>query len=616
MGYQPGEPPTGGAWRSTTWESAARKHSLSNGSSAITEMVARPKFIFKGGLWTMRARIIFGLSCIWHQIHSTAEIRNSQATTQRLIVRAAILTMLTAICVPWAFGQQLPLAGKGSGGAIGPSIVTFGDLPSISESNAQQNPRSPKPQTNAQVIRNVQPAPLQIRSHDTSHTQGRSRHHLQIKSAFSTYVEVDVAGATDGSHILASDGNGTLTIYDLSGNIIKQILKTDFWCGGSTALPVCSSGGFDVDQRVVYDVGAKRWTMTALWLFGSNAVATDVIAVSQTSDPKLGWNLYQFPACGSFDNWDTSDQPHTGFSDQWIVLNSFCTAKNGIAGAGLAVFSKRDLYNGKSLMQNVNWFEFTDPFDGRSDNPVRTYGSKFGKRQYFTHADTDRSGFATITYSYLTGLVDQPIFFSSAETVTTGFQAAPPPGFEIPVVDAPGCSNCIVSFSNSWIHSSGLFGSKPKGIWILSSLVMGDPHYLNATQVINVATDISTHRSVALRLTDNQDGAGPMASEIAMSLKRSGSGGEALVVYDDSENNFYPGLKAVLWNLEKNTIIDEATLQEGSLTPTVFPQGRWVDFIDAIAPIPGTSRLVVAGSLASPSAIDPQHATYWAQVSP
>src|SRR5258705_13832834 len=43
MGYQPGDPPTGGAWRSTTWKSAARKHSLSNGSSVITEMVARPK---------------------------------------------------------------------------------------------------------------------------------------------------------------------------------------------------------------------------------------------------------------------------------------------------------------------------------------------------------------------------------------------------------------------------------------------------------------------------------------------------------------------------------------------------------------------------------------------
>jgi len=109
-----------------------------------------------------------------------------------------------------------------------------------------------------------------------------------------------------------------------------------------------------------------------------------------------------------------------------------------------------------------------------------------------------------------------------------------------------------------------------------------------------IATEISTHRSVALRLTDNQDGAGPMASEIAMPLKSSATRDVALIVYDEA-GNFFPGVKAVLWDLEKNTISDEATLQEGSLTPTVFPQGRWVDFIDAIAPIPRTSRLVVEG---------------------
>jgi hypothetical protein len=55
----------------------------------------------------------------------------------------------------------------------------------------------------------------------------------------------------------------------------------------------------------------------------------------------------------------------------------------------------------------------------------------------------------------------------------------------------------------------------------------------------------------------------------------------------------------VLWNLENNTLSDEVILQQGSLTPIGFNRGRWVDFIDAISPIPGTSRLVVAGSLAA-----------------
>jgi hypothetical protein len=521
-----------------------------------------------------------------------------------------------ATYLPYSFGQQLPIAGDGPGAAVGPSVVILRDLPSAPTAKLRAQ-LLPQPERNLQAARGIPPPPIQTQSQDTDDkAQGKPQRPLHIYSAFSTYSEVDVAGATNGAYILASDGNGTFTVYDLTGNIIKQTLKSDFWCGGNPALPICVAGGFDVDQRVFYDVHAERWIITALWLFGSNPVATDVIAVSQTKDPRLGWNLYQFPACGSFDTWDLSDQPHSGFGNQWVVVNSMCTAHQGIPGAGLAVFNKRALYNGNSLALNANWFEFVDPFDGRSDNPVSTYSSRIRERQYFTHADIDISGFATVTYSYLSGSVDQPVLFSSVETVTTGFEAAPPPPFEIPPVDAPGCSNCIVAFTNGWIHSSGLFDSKHRGIWILSTLVMGDPRYLDATQVISVATDVVSHRSVALRVSDNQEGAGPMASEIAMPLKTSAAIEQALIVFDDSESNFYPGLKAVLWDLTKNTIRDKVTLQQGSLTPTVFPQGRWVDFIDAIAPIPGTSRLVVAGSLAASSAIDPQQATYWAQVSP
>ena len=216
----------------------------------------------------------------------------------------------------------------------------------------------------------------------------------------------------------------------------------------------------------------------------------------------------------------------------------------------------------------------------------------------------------------MTGPVDQPTLFSSVETVTTGFEAAPAPGFVVPAVDAPGCVNCIEALSNGWIHSSGLFGSKRNDLWILSSVVMGDPHHINATQVINVATNIPRNCSFALRVSDNQDGAGPLASEIAMPLKTRTVGNVAFIVYDESNSNFVPGVKSVLWDLDRNTIRSGDTLQEGSQTPTGFPQGRWVDFIDAIAPIPASPRLVVAGSLAAPSPIDPQAATYWAEVSP
>jgi hypothetical protein len=145
---------------------------------------------------------------------------------------------------------------------------------------------------------------------------------------------------------------------------------------------------------------------------------------------------------------------------------------------------------------------------------------------------------------------------------------------------------------------------------------MGDPLYINATQVINTATNIGTSTAVSLQLTQNKDGSGPLAAEISMPGVRN-STDKAVIVYDDSGGDFYPGLKDVIWNMDNNTIISGAVLQQGSFTPDPgFDQSRWVDFIDAIAPVPGTSQIIAAGSVAAPSASNPQHSTYWALITP
>ena len=308
----------------------------------------------------MQRRNILSDSRPYDQARANTDTQTSRAPTHRQVTRAAILIITIVSYALWAFGQQLPLQGEGTGGAVGPSVITFSAIPSTSVSE-MQSLLSPEPQAGAQATPNIPSAPLQVRSQDIGGNKQAISNLLKINSSFTTYSEVDVAGSTNGLLILASDGNGTFTVYDFSGNIIKQVRKSDFWCGPSTALPICSSGGFDVDQRVFYDVGAERWIISALWAFGSNP-ATNVLAVSQTKDPRLGWNLYQFPACGSFDNWDTSDQPHTGFGNQWIVVNSLCTPKNGISGAGLAVFNKHDLYRGRELTLKRKKF-LVDPRD-------------------------------------------------------------------------------------------------------------------------------------------------------------------------------------------------------------------------------------------------------------
>src|ERR1700730_11855891 len=399
----------------------------------------------------------------------------------------------------------------------------------------------------------------------------------------------------------------------MTGNIISETLKRDLWCGGNPALPICSFGGFDGDQRVIYDPGAGRWIITALWLPASSTIATDVIAVSQSNDPRLGWNLYQFPACGSFYTRNGSDQPHTGFNGKWIVVNSSCGSQNGIPGTGLGVFSKSDLYSGKSLIVNTNWFEFVDPISGQTDNPTLTYTRAAG-REYLTHADVSASGFATTTYSYLSGATNAPVLHSGVETVTTSFKAS----LNLPSVSAPGCNFCMGYFSAGWIHSSSVWAFHSGVPYILSTVVLGNPAVSNGTQVINVATNIPTGQAVALRIAPlTQNGSGAMASEIVMPIVPPSSVDEAVIVYDYSSSTYYPGVKAVLWNMDSNSVIYGKSLMQGVLTPSPgFNRRRWVDFIDAVAPVPGRSKLVLAGSVAAPSSTDSEHATYWVQIQP
>jgi hypothetical protein len=70
-------------------------------------------------------------------------------------------------------------------------------------------------------------------------------------------------------------------------------------------------------------------------------------------------------------------------------------------------------------------------------------------------------------------------------------------------------------------------------------MVLGDPRYAHATQIINVATNTQTGVGTALQLAGGRDGAGPMAAEIAMPLRTSGAD-SALIFYDFSASDFYP----------------------------------------------------------------------------
>jgi hypothetical protein len=575
-------------------------------------------------------------------MEETSGRRTRNTRWSRWVRRSLLLFPVLAVAILSAGSQLLPaaaftvpgrlpdairpIAGTGSGGAFGPTVIrSLRRLPSLrARVLATTRPMAPSPLVPAWP-KNSHPTSFG-RSRDASLSDPASGNPpastdagaLRIDSSFTTYSTVDVDGATDGHYIVSGAGNLDLAVYTLSGSVVEDTSFGAFWCGANP-LPICASGGFDGDNRVAYDTGAERWITTGIWVFGSNSIATDVLAVSQTNDPTGSWNLYQFPACGSFDTWDGGDQPRVGFNNQWIVVTSGCSASGQVNGAGLAVFDKAELYSGATLSLNENWFEFVDVYSAEGsyvggvpccprDNPVTTYAPTTNNREYLT-APTINGSQASVVYSYVQGPVDAPMYAPAVETVTPGFSVSGPPA-----VDAPGCTGCMVSFSNGWIHSSGVWALRNGIPFVLSTMVMGDPRYANATQIINVATNTKTGAATVSRLAGGTNGFGPMASEIALPL--AGNPGTALVAYDESRSDFYPGVETALWNIGGNTVRRVTVLQQGSLTPTNGDQNRWVDFLSALTPIPGSSRLVLAGTVAAPSATDSQRATYWATVTP
>ena len=252
---------------------------------------------------------------------------------------AALLTL----CVPppeaasQTAGSQspvvAPLAGSGSGGAHGPSVID--SLFSLRGQSASSTGRAvaPAPRyATTDHVTVVPPAGLAVHStdatvdltdaSDNSPRPAPTREGSASASGFSSYSTQDVAGASDGRYITSTSADGVV-IHTISGSIVKSITHASFRCSGSNPPSSCSLGGFPGDQRYYYDERRGRWITTALWVFSSSPVPLDVMAVSQGGDPTAGWFVYEFPACGGNYNGgtDKSDQPHSGFNNQWTRVN-------------------------------------------------------------------------------------------------------------------------------------------------------------------------------------------------------------------------------------------------------------------------------------------------------
>jgi hypothetical protein len=460
-------------------------------------------------------------------------------------------------------------------------------------------------------------------------TSGVASSGVQTVFGFFDASDQDVSGAASATNAVTVLEE--IKIRDLAGSVLNHVNIYNFFCSGEPAFSECTTGGFIGDPRVVYDPGADRWVISGMWVF-SSLPDHDVLAVSQTSDPTAGWYLYEFPACGTPDQPDTtdgSDQPHLGFSDQWIVTTALCSP--GIKS--LTVFDKAKLYAGDPLAINTNYFKFVDSIENNNnnrDNPVSTYAALPDHREYLTATTTtpDANQFAQVVYSYLEGPADAPIYFPSAFTATSTFRtsfanSSTDCGKFGYCADAPGCTDCIGSLTLGWSHSSGVYALANGQPVILSTVALGDPAFARSGQVIATSFNLSTSRSSWVRVPPTGAGDGLLGSEITMPAVPSGASNVALITYDETSPTFFPGAKIAQWNLDANVIAGTTVLREGDFTPTQgsFEATRFIDFLDSTTPIPGSQDVFVGAEIAhDSSAIQPggnaNRGVYYAVVAP
>lgn len=362
----------------------------------------------------------------------------------------------------------------------------------------------------------------------------------KILSQFNSLWDFDVAQATDGNYVL-STAEGYLSVYQLTtGQLLSQTGALNVICPAANPLPVCSQAQFFGDWRVRYDPDTSRWFISTFDI-GSSPVQF-VLLVSTGSYPgdfsASGWYKYQFPLCGINNTQDASDQPQMGIGKNWVVVNGACAF-----GPGLNVVSKSALLSGTATLSN--WSDFTDAVsNGPFDNPTMGY---YSGDVWLAHADVNSADYVTITLSTISG-TSAPVYTPRVAMLTTTAYTG---GASLPLVSAPGHPHWMDATGvGTKVHSAGVYQGI-SGAFVLGVTTMPDGNDTNGTQTIPFAYAIGTGAwkyQIYNNATLNLEGS--MASEIVMPNVNALGYDEAVIAVSDSERNFYPGMKTILWNVD------------------------------------------------------------------
>lgn len=155
-----------------------------------------------------------------------------------------------------------------------------------------------------------------------------------------SFTPADPAGAVGPVHVLTMV-NGQVLIQDkVGGRLVPDTTLLAFWSStGATTV---------TGPRVVYDHSVSRFVATASADAGT-ATSAVVLAISDTSDPTLGWTFYSIQADPLAGMWVTGI--NIGFNDRWITINGDMLAVGGTTfiGASMWVIEKTTALTGGPL---------------------------------------------------------------------------------------------------------------------------------------------------------------------------------------------------------------------------------------------------------------------------
>eukprot|EP00271_Cylindrocystis_brebissonii_P018428 TRINITY_DN51_c0_g1_i5.p1 TRINITY_DN51_c0_g1~~TRINITY_DN51_c0_g1_i5.p1 ORF type:complete len:632 (-),score=26.46 TRINITY_DN51_c0_g1_i5:446-2341(-) len=227
-------------------------------------------------------------------------------------------------------------------------------------------------------------------------------------------------GMAVGSGYVVQAVNAAIRVYNASSGKplvdttpLSQFLNMTYETRIVGAVTNVSRGDFLTDPRVLYDGKAKRWyiTMAQIKFYPVSRFkdpALQLVAVSKTSNPLLGFQYYKYNTALEGTLHNTSgpcpcfgDYPQVGFDTNVLTIsvNSFTIAGSSFVGSQLYALSKKDLIKGSKTVTAI-MYDGTPANDGyivegdfangpafqiqsATVPPTKTADKRFGGTQYY-----------------------------------------------------------------------------------------------------------------------------------------------------------------------------------------------------------------------------------------